>query len=106
MAGIANVVGGYYEFSTDRLGDAEEIRRSTGGMRVVTFQADGEELDAILWGIENWKQLKDRPVQQQLQYQEVTCPNCFAKGDSISETDYEGGFTHICHDCGQSWLHE
>lgn len=30
------------------------IRHATNGRRVVTFQADGDELDAIIWGLANY----------------------------------------------------
>lgn len=61
MAGFTSndVVGGEYEFHVDTPNVAERIRQAANGRRIITLQLDGDELEAALWGLENYRQ---RPV--------------------------------------------
>lgn len=116
MAGFvvnAAVPGGHYEFHTDTHNVQQRIR-DAAGKRVVTLQLDGDELEAALWGIGHWSTRREIAheiaVQQQLQYQNVQCPNCFQNEPVVEEILSPGepdeGSTHICHKCGQTWFHE
>lgn len=130
MAGFVvgpHIIGGYYEFHTDTPDVVEKIGQAAAHKRVVSFQLDGDELAAALWGIKNWSKKdlitkaieeyvarmdEDVPVQQQLQYQkdpEIQCPNCFAFNIYELTGKYaldDDDTTHGCHMCGQKWRHD
>jgi hypothetical protein len=60
MAGFTtnHVEGGTYEF---HIGDPEvaaRIRGHNNHARVIRLQLDGDELDAALWGLENFEKMK------------------------------------------------
>lgn len=57
MAGYTgnSVVGGTYRFHIDTPNVAERIRHANNLARVITLQLDGDELDAALWGLENFR---------------------------------------------------
>lgn len=57
MAGfvVTNEPETSYQFHIDTLNVAERIRLATNKARVITLQLDGDELDAALWGLENFK---------------------------------------------------
>jgi hypothetical protein len=57
MAGFTSneVEGGVTEFHIGEPQLIERIRLVTLGKRVITLQLDGDELDAALWGLENFK---------------------------------------------------
>jgi hypothetical protein len=57
MAGFTNnkVVGGDYQFHIDTPNVAERIRQANNNALVITLQLDGDELDAALWGLDNYK---------------------------------------------------
>ncbi len=42
-------------FHTDTPNVSEKIKYSTDGKRVITLQLDCDELDAALWGLENYR---------------------------------------------------
>jgi hypothetical protein len=44
-----------YEFHIDTPNVAEWIRAANDYGRVITLQLDGDELDAALWGLENYQ---------------------------------------------------
>jgi hypothetical protein len=56
MAGytVNRVVGGNYQFHIGTKNVAERIRQANNNARVITLQLDGDELDAALWGLENY----------------------------------------------------
>lgn len=56
MAGFTDnkVVGGDYSFHIDTPNVAERIRHANNMSPVITLQLDGDELDAALWGLENY----------------------------------------------------
>lgn len=56
MAGYTNneVVGEAYCFHIDTPNVGERIRQANNMRRVITLQLDGDELDAALWGLENY----------------------------------------------------
>lgn len=56
MAGYVEIqnTGKTYEFHIDEENLIERIRGVTNNSRVVIFQLDGDELDAALWGFENY----------------------------------------------------
>ncbi len=60
MAGFTSnlVVGGDFQFHTDTPNVAERIRQANNNRRVITLQLDGDELEAALWGLENYNELK------------------------------------------------
>ncbi len=60
MAGFTtnNVVERVFQFHTDTPNVAELIRQANNNSRVITLQLDGDELDAALWGLENYDKLK------------------------------------------------
>ncbi len=47
--------GGTVQFHIDMPNVAEQIRKANIYDRVITLQLDGDELDAALWGLENYK---------------------------------------------------
>ena len=57
MAGFTDnkVVGGDYQFHIDTPNVARRIREANNGSMVITLQLDCDELDAALWGLENYK---------------------------------------------------
>lgn len=57
MAGFTTneITGGDYQFHIDTPNVAERIRQANNQARVITMQLDGDELDAALWGLENFK---------------------------------------------------
>lgn len=58
MAGFVNtdeVSGDSYQFHIDTPNVVERIRHASKYARVLTMQLDGDELDAALWGIANYK---------------------------------------------------
>lgn len=57
MAGytINKITGGEYLFHIDTPNVAERIRQANNTARVITLQLDGDELDAALWGLANYK---------------------------------------------------
>jgi len=57
MAGFTDnkMTGGKYQFHTDTPNVAKRILRANNMARVITLQLDGDELDAALWGLENYK---------------------------------------------------
>lgn len=57
MAGYTDnkVLKNKFEFHIDTPRVAERIRNANGNARVITLQLDGDELDAALWGLENYK---------------------------------------------------
>lgn len=58
MAGFvtgAAAPGGYYEFHIDTPDVLGKIAKAAGGKRVVSFQLDGDELVAALWGFSHYK---------------------------------------------------
>jgi hypothetical protein len=46
------------QFHIDTPDVAAHIRMATNGRRVVDLQLDGDELEAALWGLENYKKGK------------------------------------------------
>ncbi len=44
-----------YPFHMDLPNIASRIRAATENARVLTLQLDGDELDAALWGLENYR---------------------------------------------------
>lgn len=56
MAGYTSnlVTGGDYEFHIGDPNVAERIRRANNMKPVITLQLDCDELDAALWGLENY----------------------------------------------------
>jgi DNA-binding NarL/FixJ family response regulator len=60
MAGFTTnkVVGGDYQFHIDTQNVAERIRHASNLSPVITLQLDGDELDAALWGLENYQKGK------------------------------------------------
>jgi hypothetical protein len=55
MAGfILNQGAGELEFHIGSPEDVERIKEAVSNKRVVTFQVDGDELDAVIWGITNY----------------------------------------------------
>lgn len=56
MAGFTynQATGNSVEFHIDTPNIAEKIRQMSQS-RVITLQLDGDELDAALWGLENYK---------------------------------------------------
>lgn len=56
MAGFTFTLEGLaYEFNVDTPDVANKVREATNGRRVVDLQLDGDELEAVLWGLENYK---------------------------------------------------
>lgn len=57
MAGFTDnkLTGGTYQFHIDTPNVAERIRQANAKARVIDLQLDGDELDAALWGLENYK---------------------------------------------------
>ncbi len=56
MAGyVINPEIGYVEFHTDTPNVVEKIKQASMQSRVVTMQLDCDELDAALWGLENYR---------------------------------------------------
>jgi hypothetical protein len=57
MAGYTEnqVAGGEYYFNITTPNVAERIRQANNNARVITLQLDGDELDAALWGLENFQ---------------------------------------------------
>lgn len=47
--------GREYQFHIDTPNVAERIRQANNNARVIMMQLDGDELDAALWGLENYK---------------------------------------------------
>lgn len=163
MAGFvvsSSLIYGYYEFHINEDNLINRIERAAQGRRVVSFQLDGDELVAALWGFENYRSRRkpncltcgkeaelwakdgsglccrciavsmienhkdireaarkalgepETPVQEQLQYQVITCPNCLKSGGVVDIIDDYGNVpdwakvppetaTHACRWCGQ-----
>jgi hypothetical protein len=58
MAGyVINTPDGYghREFHIDERDLTYELTKLLRGGRVMTLQVDGDELDAVLWGLDNYK---------------------------------------------------
>lgn len=57
MAGFVEnkVVGGTYQFHIGDPNLASRIRHASNMSRVITLQLDCDELEAALWGLENYK---------------------------------------------------
>jgi len=56
MAGFVQMpAGGVYQFHIDTPNVAERIRDAGENRRVLSLQLDGDELDAALWGIQNFQ---------------------------------------------------
>lgn len=57
MAGFVEnkIVDGDYEFHIDTPNVVERILHANNKGRVLTLQVDGDELDAVLWGLKNYK---------------------------------------------------
>ena len=57
MAGYTKDIDAHnvFEFHIDTINVAHRIRQANNNARVITMQLDGDELDAALWGIENYK---------------------------------------------------
>jgi len=57
MAGYTKniVTHGLYEFHIDTINVGQRIREANNNARVITLQLDGDELDAALWGLDNYK---------------------------------------------------
>jgi hypothetical protein len=49
------ITGGDYQFHIDTPNVADRIRHANNLARVIILQLDGDELDAALWGLENYK---------------------------------------------------
>jgi len=45
-------------------GIGKRIRRANNDARVITLQLDGDELDAALWGLENWRPNRSNTVEE------------------------------------------
>lgn len=60
MAGFTNnkVTEGMYKFHIDTENVAERIRQANDNSYAITLHLDGDELDAALWGLENYKKVK------------------------------------------------
>ncbi len=63
MAGFTDnkVTGGDYQFHIDTPNVAQRIRQANNNRRVITLQLDGDELDAALWGLENYRKNHHQP---------------------------------------------
>ncbi len=57
MAGYADTgnSGGLFRFSIDTECLGDKLRAATKNTRVINFQVDGDELDAVLWGLQNFQ---------------------------------------------------
>ena len=98
MAGLVitnKAIGGHLAFDLDHPGTIQQIKPLTTG--ILTLQADGEELAAMLWGLEQYRnRVQPRPASEQLQYQ--ICPEC-----GSSECIDQGQYTYHCSLCGVRW---
>lgn len=56
MAGYTDnrVIGGVYEFHIETPNVGERIRQANNNRLVIALRLDGDELDAALWGLENY----------------------------------------------------
>lgn len=57
MAGyvISNTGRSLFEFHIDTPDVSKEIQKRSQSARVIMLQLDGDELDAALWGLENYQ---------------------------------------------------
>ena len=57
MAGFTRnwQLGGWYQFHIGTPNLAAKIRQAAANKKVIDLQLDGDELDAALWGLENYK---------------------------------------------------
>lgn len=48
---------GPFQFHIENRELARRIRKANDNKRVITLQLDGDELDAALWGLENYRDM-------------------------------------------------